>query len=642
MKKRIISLLAACVLTVSFAVGCAKNKTETTKQTTKSQSLLPESVKSTGKKLVENGTTEYSIIVPSSADDLTMTAAQELKNFIQQSSGAEMQIVKDDGVGFDPERKVVSIGDTSFLSGSGVKVTSDVGNSGYVMKRIGNAIVIGANNGNGSCGAVYDMLHYLIGFETYASDELYFESKSDIDLLDFDIKFIPTIDMRSILLKSLGADTTFARRMGMYQVPGLGIWVTFGHTVISNYLPTEKYGSHTDWYNGAKNQVCYSNEEMRLEMVEVIKSRIVSNPDGRFVMIGHEDNFAMCECTKCIAARELMGGYGGQELDFTNKVAKDVSAWLQDNYPEREIEFLFFAYQTSSEPPAKLNEKTGKYEPVWKDFGVRKDVSVFYCPIESDFSKPFTDPINSPQYNQLKGWYDIFASKGCEKNIKIWTYSLAANSYMAPQYEFGTYGDHYKTFESWGVSYVLDQSVYDTALPGLEELKVYGQAKLMRRGDLNYDDIAEDFISHYYGLAANSMSKYHNFFRSYYKYLEETQSFNGKITMVTDQPEFWPIDVIRYMMNLLEEAITDLEPLRATDLERYETLVSRIRKEQVSPIYLAFKNDMNALSSEQKKEWWNILSVYTKKFDIVATRESYVDMAALVERWRGEIFGRGE
>ena len=95
MKKRIISLLAACVLTFSFAVGCAKNKTETTKQTTKSQSLLPESVKSTGKKLVENGTTEYSIIVPSSADDLTMTAAQELKNFIQQSSGAEMQIVKD-------------------------------------------------------------------------------------------------------------------------------------------------------------------------------------------------------------------------------------------------------------------------------------------------------------------------------------------------------------------------------------------------------------------------------------------------------------------------------------------------------------------------------------------------------------------
>ena len=51
---------------------------------------------------------------------------------------------------------------------------------------------------------------------------------------------------------------------------------------------------------------------------------------------------------------------------------------------------------------------------------------------------------------------------------------------------------------------------------------------------------------------------------------------------------------------------------------------------------------MNALSSEQKKEWWNILSVYTKKFDIVATRESYVDVAALVERWRGEIFGRGE
>ena len=152
---------------------------------------------------------------------------------------------------------------------------------------------------------------------------------------------------------------------------------------------------------------------MRAEMVEQIKLRIIKNPDGKYLMIGHEDNFDMCECDNCVQERSLYGGYGWQELNFTNLVSQEVDAWLADNYPEREIFYVFFAYQTSQDPPVKketvngkdvaVKDENGKNIPYYENLKIRKNVMVMYCPIDSDFSKGFSETENGTQYSQLKG-----------------------------------------------------------------------------------------------------------------------------------------------------------------------------------------------------------------------------------------------
>ena len=643
MNKKLIALLLAAFTVIAVFAGCKKkdngNGNENKGEVTEVSELLPATVKSTGNKFVENGKTDYSIVTVENPDSLTLTAAYELQTFIRESTGATLEVKNDDGAGLLNDLKVISLGNTSVFNDSGISVPESIGESGYIMKTVGKSVVINANNPNGMISAVYDMLNYLVNFEVYATDELYYDKKSDLDLLDYDIAFKATIDIREIRHKTIQGDSTYARRMRMFSTPGLGIWITFGHTVISEYLPTDKYLSgHSDWYNGAHNQVCYANDEMRLAMEEEIKDRIVRNPNGKFVMIGHEDNYAMCDCSKCVAARETMGGYGGQELDFTNKVAVDIDAWLAENYPEREIRYIFFAYQTSSEPPVKYDEATDKYQPVWKDFDVKDNVYVLYCPIEADFSKPLTDPSNSAQYEQLRGWKDAFATAGKDANIMIWTYSIACYSYFVAQDNFGVYGEHYKTFKDLGVSYVLDQSVYDSATPCFEELKLYTQSKLMWREDLSYDDLAEDFINHYYGAAKNEIKKYHDFIRSYYKYLEDTKSFSGKIMFLGDEELFWPFAVVKDMFDMLEGAVKTIEPLKTSDPESYEKYLSRIRREEITPIYLAFKHHMNSLTQTQKEEYWYILNKYTREYDIVATKEGSVDVATMVETWRGEIF----
>ena len=640
MKKRIIAIALSLFTTFTFFCGCKDKEKEQGVEIENILSQLPETVEATGINVIENGKSDYKIVVSATADDNIKAIASEIQYFYEASSGVELPIVLDTDLTFDDTERYISLGNTTVFQGSGLEITADLRETGYIMKRIGNTLICNGKNSNATISAGYDMLNYTIGLEFYAADEIYYEKKTTIPLLDYDIKFIPTVDIREFRTRVVSADATFARRMRMFSWFGTGTWLTFGHTTVSRYLPTATYGiAHPDWYNASQTQVCYANEEMRLEMVERIKSEIVANPYGIYVMIGHEDNMDMCECTACVEARATMGGYGGQELDFTNKLAKDVDKWLADNYPEREIKFLFFAYQTSAEPPAKWDAEQNKYVPVWDGFEVHESVNVMYCPIDAEFSKPFSSIENSTQYQQLCGWSDLFASQGRNSHIVIWTYSIPAYSYMAPQNNFGVYAEHYKTMADMGVNYIMDQGVYDSSTPTFEALKIYTQCKTMYRSDLDFNELVEDFIAHYYGAAAEGMTKYYNFFRSYYKYLENNKALSGGIFFDTTLKDFWSYEVLQEMYQMVEDCIGQLDSIKESDPERYQVLYDRVRREQITPMYLMFEHYMNLLTQEQKETYWSNLSYYCAKFEITNRRES--DNAGLTQKiaqWKTEIF----
>ena len=640
MKKRIIAIALSLFTTLTFFCGCKDKEKEQGVEIENVVSQLPETVEATGINVIENGKSDYKIVVSATADDNIKAIASEIQYFYEESSGVELPIVLDTDLTFDDTERYISLGNTTVFQGSGLEITADLRETGYIMKRIGNTLICNGKNSNATISAGYDMLNYTIGLEFYAADEIYYEKKTTIPLLDYDIKFIPTVDIREFRTRVVSADATFARRMRMFSWFGTGTWLTFGHTTVSRYLPTATYGiAHPDWYNASQTQVCYANEEMRLEMVERIKSEIVANPYGIYVMIGHEDNMDMCECTACVEARATMGGYGGQELDFTNKLAKDVDKWLADNYPEREIKFLFFAYQTSAEPPAKWDAEQNKYVPVWDGFEVHESVNVMYCPIDAEFSKPFSSIENSTQYQQLCGWSDLFASQGRNSHIVIWTYSIPAYSYMAPQNNFGVYAEHYKTMADMGVNYIMDQGVYDSSTPTFEALKIYTQCKTMYRSDLDFNELVEDFIAHYYGAAAEGMTKYYNFFRSYYKYLENNKALSGGIFFDTTLKDFWSYEVLQEMYQMVEDCIGQLDSIKESDPERYQVLYDRVRREQITPMYLMFEHYMNLLTQEQKETYWSNLSYYCAKFEITNRRES--DNAGLTQKiakWKTEIF----
>lgn len=639
--KKWLSFALAAIMSFGFAAGCAKtNEEESSVQLIEVDEMLPAEIEGTGKYVVENGKSDYTIVLPADAGQLLQSVATDVQNFLFNASGAMLPIQSDSNYTFNEEDKVIAIGDTAIWRGSGLELTNDMLDTGYIMKRFGNTVVCNAKNPLGAVSAAYDMLHYLIDYEFYAMDEIYYRQAPNVELLDFNLKFIPTVDIRHIMSEALDSNIIHRQRLKLLTEYNAGCWITFAHTVISEFLPTSTYQvAKPEWYNSAGTQVCYSNDEMRAEMVKQIKDRIEGHPDGTYIMIGHEDNHDMCECYDCVEAREKFGGYSGQEVDFANKISMEMEDWLKANYPDANYKFVVFAYQTSASPPAKFDEAQNKYVATYENFSVRDDVMVLYCPIEADFSAPFNSEANDAMYQQLKGWFDIFEAAGTPDNICIWTYSIRSKAYLVPGNIFGVFGEHYKTMADCGVSFIMDQYFHDSRVPCFEEMTLYVHSNLMYRSDLSYSALVKDFIEHYYGEAADVIYDYYEYYRAYYAYIAEEKAFGGGISFEAQVKEYWPLEVVNELISMLDKAVEAIQPLQESDPERYVLLYNRIMKEKITPLYLILLHHMTALTQEKKEQYWSEINTYTVKYGILNTMESRYDLAGVIEEWRLQIFG---
>ena len=593
----------------------------------------------TGKYIVTNGTSSYTIVISEDADANVSFAASELQSFLKASTDALLPIVSDSSLS-SVDGYYISLGSTKIFDHYEITIPESLGRTGYVMKRMDDTLLINAIDGAGVYSAVYDMLSDAINLEIYSHDEYTYDTKTEVELLDYNVEFEPLMDMRRLILKNVSSSTLYRRRLRLYSDLQKGKWAAFAHTTITKYLPYNTYGTaHKDWYNAGGTQVCYSNPEVLNAIADAMKTCILDNPEAIWIQMGHEDNLDMCTCDNCIAERELYGGYGGQELEFTNKLEEILDPWLAKVAPERSMKYVFFAYQTSQEPPAKWDEATQKYVPVSSKFRVNDNVMVMYCPIDADFSKKMSDPKNATQYNQLTGWGDIFDSVGKHGEIFVWTYSLSALASMVPLNNFGVYEEHYAFFSKVGVKQIIDQSYSDTGTPSLEALKAYTQARLMYTQKESYQELATKFMNQYYGEAREAMKKYYNLLRSHYKYLEETKGLGAYVKSDLYQSSYWSYEILNKFFSLMEEGIEAISVIKESNPNRYKKLYDRLRTEECFPIYMILRFYMSELSPNEKKEYWNIFSEYSTKGDMIGSAESTFDMSEQIETWRTSIFG---
>ena len=631
--KNLVLLLSTLCLS---ACSCA-GQPPLTSEDSKTSSDVP--AVDTGKYFVQDGKSDYQIVVPSDADANVLFASSELQYFVERSTGVTLPIVKDVTLP-SKEGHFFSLGSTTLWEDSGLTLAKDLGQTGYSFQTVGESLYLNSRQGSGVYCGVYDFLQEQIGLEMYTAEEIDYKEVSSIPLLSYQKEFHPLFDMRQILLKHISTNSLYERRMRLHHDLGLGKWAAFAHTTITKFLPYSKYGAaHPDWYNEGATQVCYSNPEVVVAMAEEMKNAIVGNPQATYIQMGHEDNLDMCYCASCVAEREKYGGYGGQELEFTNKLQEILDPWLHANYPERSMKYVFFAYQTSQEPPAKWNDATSSYVPISSDFRINDNVMVMYCPIDVDFSRKMSDPKNAAQHKQLQGWGDLFKYAGHSGEMYIWAYSIQAKCGLVPMNNYGVYEDHYKFYADMGATAMLDQSFYMSGVPGFEAMRAYTQAKLQYSLDVSYADLEKDFMKHYYGEAEAKIYDYYRALRAYFAHLTATQGIGAYVMSDLYLDQFWPYEVLDRFLEMLFDAEKSVEGLKATDPDRYETLLKRIRVEEIFPLYMLFRFYMNELSQKQKEQYWNLLNDACVDFGVVSSMEGSFDIATTLQTWGTSIFG---
>ncbi|MFR6640987.1 MAG: alpha-glucuronidase family glycosyl hydrolase [Christensenellales bacterium] len=152
-------------------------------------------------KLVDNGRSAYTIVVPSDADECHEYAAEELRRYVERATGARLAIMSDDSLSsVSTENKYISLGKTKVLESSGITFDySSLNGDGFYLKTVGNTLIADGARNTGVLYGAYEILESMFGVKFLTDDYTYVPSVSSVELRETDRKRFPPSNHETIL-----------------------------------------------------------------------------------------------------------------------------------------------------------------------------------------------------------------------------------------------------------------------------------------------------------------------------------------------------------------------------------------------------------------------------------------------------------
>lgn len=577
--------------------------------------------------LINNGISEYKVLIPSSPNSNESFASSELVYFLESSTGAKLEILDDSSLQDD---KYISLGLTSKLKNSSLYKEENYGLSGYrVFNENDNIYIYGSTlDGEGTLYGTYDFLHELIGFEVYSSDEIYYKKINNVAFNKKDEIVKPSFDTRVIGYKSTNSDSLLSKRLRLTNQYSDQKWFGFGHSQLSTFLDITKRDEKIEsgewdssWFsNGLKNprfvQLCYTGGE---KLVKAVADRFIeffiAYPNAMYFMFGQEDNANFCTCQRCLSAMEEWGcNTAGLQIAFMNEVIKITENWIEQNQKGREIRYVVFSYMDTTNPPVKVN---GDFIVPFSNKVVPSDKLYFYfAPIGSDFSSSLDSISNKTYFDAIKGWNVLAGGR-----ILCYIYDINFSNYFINFYNVNSTKDMYKKYKEFGVTYMYTQGPLDTSVPGFEQARIYIESKLMWDVDRNYEDLLNDFLIHYYGDASIFVKKYWDLtFDACEEYAVKGNYIGGIYSAINDS-SLWNEGLVSAFRKTFDEAYSSIEKTRLLDLTRYEEIYSRLKKIEVTVLFLELSYYQSYFSESEIEQKKNDFEKYCKQLGMNKTSE---------------------
>lgn len=642
MKKRLIcASLAVFLLVGCLFTGCSKPSTENQQSADGQKSdaeLLGTVVE--GTYLIEDGSTNYVLVLPASALAKETFAAEEFNTMIEMAAGCTLQIVTEYAV--PANAKYISIGNTQQLKTAfpeeAFEALKGKQSSYFAGSKDNNIYIAGGTSyqGEGSLYGVYDLLHNLVDYTFYSETEIHVTESRSVQLWNYEPQFIhPSIEMRTHSTQFIYGHDLVNDRFRYINFSKGSTWdhTTNGHSQLMAFVhPSEigengvTYGqSHPEWFVDPyevaparnSNQLCWTaggSAESRKELVSVVVSKMLlylqMNPDSNIFMFGQHDNSNPCTCQGCLDAMQEYGGtYSGLQIDFFNEVVDQVKLWLDAYQPDRDVQFVLYAYLFTQAPPVKQTQEG--YEPYSDRVIPHENVYIWYAPVNGNYAFPISSPINQDISTELAGWKSV-----CDGHIYVYIYDLNCCNYYLGFYNDGTTQSMLQTFVDAGVEYVMDQGVSDTVnVPGFQDLKAYVTANLMWNVNRSYRELAADFIRNYYKDAADSMQEiYDRILDQSAYYATAIDNGMGTIKAYPVVTELYPRAFVQQLDALYQNAFDSIAHYEADNPELYEELNYRIMKDYMTILYLKGVAYPDSYSEEEIANVRDIFKTYTTIF----------------------------
>ncbi|CAG4999865.1 hypothetical protein DYBT9275_02330 [Dyadobacter sp. CECT 9275] len=443
-------------------------------------------------KLISGGKSDYKIFVSRTATAPEKNAAAELKKYLKQISGCDLEITEE----VKPEEKRIYIG----FKEAPLSIVKDLdtaafGNEEFIIRSDGENLLIAGGNTRGTLYGVVSYLSDYLGCRWYTREVVKIPSRETIELSQIEDRQKPALEYRQPHYRE-AYDTTWAlhNRLNSYNMPAsLGggyVIFPFVHT-FNQLVPPEKYfGAHPEYFSEvdgkrAISQLCLTNPEVVKIAKATVFEWIKTHPEANVFSIDQNDFGGYCTCKNCKELDEKEGSQSGTLIHFVNQIADTVAKV----HPAIQLQTL--AYDYTEVPPKTLRPAD--------------NVMIRLCHYDYCSAHPLGKCEDHKRYiDRLEQWKKI------SKKITIWDYYTQFAKYLMPFPNFETVKHDVKFYADRGVVGLFAQgnNVPDNGNGEFTELRAWVFAQLMWNPELDGQKLIDEYVENVYGDASGYINAY--------------------------------------------------------------------------------------------------------------------------------------
>lgn len=438
--------------------------------------------------LAEHGKAVSVILIDRAATPTERAAAKELANTLTQITGGTYAIRESSGTA--PERAI--------LVGAGMAARrafpeipfDELEGEELVIKTKGQRLLLSGGQPRGTFYAVSRFLQDECGVRWWTPWATRIPEQPTLRIGDLNQRVKPVFEYREpFWYPAFNADwavRNFANGQSARIPEALGGCIKykgFVHTFYPLVSPDTHFTQHPEWFsllNGERTtkraQLCLTNPDLRLFMVDRVKQWLRESPDARIVSVSQNDWHGACTCPDCKALDEAEGSHAGTLLSFVNYVAEHI----ETEFPHVAVDTL--AYQYTRKPPKTIRP--------------RPNVIVRLCSIECNFRQPLDHPSNAAFADDIRGW-----SKICQR-LYIWDYTTDFAHYVQPHPNWFTLGQNVRFFAKNNVRGVFEQGAYQSHGSEMAEMRAWVLAQLLWNPESDDRALIQEFLENYYSPQA--------------------------------------------------------------------------------------------------------------------------------------------
>lgn len=625
--KSIVGILSFVML-FNFA-ACTTSEESSSSSSSPTQSQVPtEELKESSYYLTKDGASDYTIVYPADTIPGTHTAfaVSEMQTFVYEATGVSLPAVVDTGLTYEDDAKYLSIGQTTVMEDAGITVNvKEVNESGYIVKNKGASVFM-AGGAFGSLHAVYDFLKYQFNFEVYAADEIAIDNckNENVKILQYDLKVIPDLAANIVGYGEQENNKEYARRLRTQTIKDVflpdskygGTWHNFlgivnpityndpnlctntsehncindsedENAVIGDEYPDCVAGNyHPEWFSNGQLNL---SSETQDEMVEVVvnhwkrwieESTYKSQLAWTFTQM---DTGTWSNASSSLDLKEKYGVYSAEQIIFMNKCAEKINPWIEENYPEKEFNYLMFAYHETTEPPVELVD--GNYVPIDNNVVMDKNVGLFMALSTADYYRPLSHDANLPSQKLMQQWKAVMPNS----KLSLWLYGSYFDNYLVPLDVVNCVQSNYQFAKQNNGRIMYYQMQSDQGIASdWSRLNMYLMSKLGQNANADVNKLTDDFFANYFKDASIPMRKMYDETRVMLAYIAEkyNMSLGHSKGAGLMSATYWPYQTLIQYLSYIDQAYAAIEHYKTSDLILYKKLHDRITIESIVPRYM--------------------------------------------------------